>query len=209
MARFARLLLAGLLAFLPAAVHAAEETDATIAALRSGGHVLVIRHAATVPGIGDPPGFRVDDCATQRNLSEDGRRDARALGARLAAAGVAFDQVLSSRWCRCLDTARLAFGRAEAWTALDSFFDDRAREPAQTAEVRARVAAWRGAGTLVLVTHMVNIAALVGEGVAMGEAVAQARAGDAPRIRSGSDGSGAAARAVPAPLNCRSTYSSR
>ena len=181
MTRLPRLLLAGLLAFLPVAVHAAEETDAAIAVLRSGGHVLVIRHAATVPGIGDPAGFRVDDCATQRNLSEDGRRDARALGARLAGAGIALDQVLSSRWCRCLDTARLAFGRVEAWAALDSFFDDRAREPAQTAEVRARVAAWRGSGTLVLVTHMVNIAALVGEGVAMGEAVVLRPAPGTPR----------------------------
>src|SRR5512134_2084788 len=142
MARLGRLLLAGLLIVLPGTVHAAEVADAAVAALRSGGHVLVIRHAATVPGIGDPPGFRVDDCATQRNLSEDGRRDARALGARLAGARVAFDQVLSSRWCRCLDTARLAFSRADPWPALDSFFDDRTREPAQTAEVRARVAAW-------------------------------------------------------------------
>ena len=154
-------------------LHAAGATAeaAAIAELIPGGRVLLLRHAATVPGVGDPPGFRLGDCATQRNLSEAGRESARAFGARLAAAGVRFGPVLSSGWCRCLDTATLAFGRAERWPPLDSFFDDRRAEPARTAAVRARIAAWRGPGTLVLVTHMVNIAAIAGESTAMGEAL--------------------------------------
>lgn len=154
-------------------LHAAGATSeaAVIAQMIPGGTVLLLRHAATVPGVGDPPGFRLGDCATQRNLSEAGRESARAFGARLAAAGVRFGPVLSSGWCRCLDTATLAFGRAERWPPLDSFFDDRRHEPARTAAVRARIAAWRGPGTLVLVTHMVNIAAIAGEGTAMGEAL--------------------------------------
>ena len=135
--------------------------------------MLVIRHAATVPGIGDPPGFRVDDCATQRNLSEDGRRDARALGARLTAAGVAFDQVLSSRWCRCQETARLAFPRHEVRVleALNSFFADGSTAQAQTQALRQYLARQRGTRRIVLVTHMVNIAALTGQSVVMGEAL--------------------------------------
>jgi phosphohistidine phosphatase SixA len=145
-------------------------------ALASGGHVLLLRHASTDPGVGDPPGFRLGDCATQRNLSPDGRRQAREFGGRLAARGIAIGPVLSSRWCRCLDTATLAFGRAEAWPELDSFFGDRASEPARSREVLARVRDWRGPGTLVLVTHQVNIIAAVGIAPAMGEGVVLDRA---------------------------------
>ncbi len=154
----------------------AATPEPALVELAAGGRVLLLRHAATTAGIGDPAGFRLGDCATQRNLSDAGRDAARALGARLAAAGVSIGPVLSSGWCRCLDTATLAFGRAERWPPLDSFFDDRRTEPAQTAAVRARIAAWRGPGTLVLVTHMVNIAAITGASAAMGEALVLAPA---------------------------------
>ena len=144
-------------------------TDAAWAALKAGGHVLIVRHAQTVPGIGDPPEFTRGDCATQRNLSEAGREQSRALGRKLRDAGVAVADVLSSSWCRCIDTARLAFGRARTFEPLDSFFDDRRTEPAQTAALRERIAAFRGPGTLVMVTHQVNISALTSEVPAMGE----------------------------------------
>ncbi|HMS81661.1 MAG TPA: histidine phosphatase family protein, partial [Burkholderiaceae bacterium] len=78
-------------------------------ALRDGGCVLLLRHALTEPGVGDPPGFRIEACGTQRNLSAQGRAQAARLGASLRDAGVAIGPVRSSRWCRCLDTARLAF----------------------------------------------------------------------------------------------------
>ena len=147
------------------------------AALASGGHVLVVRHAATDPGVGDPPGYQLGDCATQRNLSAAGRAQARALGERLAARRVSIGPVLSSRFCRCIDTATLAFGRAEPWTALDSIFDDRGAEAERTRAVRERARAWRGPGTLVLVTHQVNIGAVSGAAVGMGEAVVLDRDG--------------------------------
>ncbi len=149
----------------------ADENEALWELLRAGGQVVMIRHAATVPGVGDPPGFRLEDCATQRNLSPAGRGEARHLGAALRARGVPIGRVLSSRWCRCLETARLAFGRAEPWPPLDSFFDDRSREPAQTAAVRSLVADPPEAGNLILVTHHVNIAALTGIQVRAGEIV--------------------------------------
>jgi len=152
-------------------------TDTAWVALRAGGHVLIVRHAQTVPGIGDPPGFRVDDCATQRNLSEAGRAQSSAMGERLAAAGVRVDEVLSSAWCRCLDTARLAFGRASAYEPLNSFFGGRGAEPRQTAALRERVRAWKGPGTLALVTHQVNVTALTGEVPGMGEALVLAPGG--------------------------------
>ena len=172
-AAFAALALAG------TAAPALASAEAAWAALASGGHVLIVRHAQTVPGIGDPPGFRLDDFATQRNLSEAGRAQSQAMGARLAAAGVRVDEVLSSGWCRSLDTARLAFGRASRFPPLDSFFDDRGSEPRQSAAVRERVRAWRGPGTLALVTHQVNVTALTGEVPAMGEAIVLAPGGAA------------------------------
>ena len=92
--------------------------------LRGGGHVLLMRHAATDPGIGDPPGFVLERCASQRNLSDAGRRDARRIGDALRRRGIPIGEVLSSRWCRCLDTARLVFGRADPAPMLDSMFRD-------------------------------------------------------------------------------------
>lgn len=154
-----------------AAPRAAADEAGAWAALASGGHVLVLRHAATEPGAGDPAGFRLDDCSTQRNLSPDGRRQARAWSERVAARGVAIGAVLSSRWCRCLETARLAFGAAEPWPALDSFFGDAASEPARTQDVLDRIRAWRGTGTLVLVTHQLNVTAAAGAPLAMGDAI--------------------------------------
>jgi phosphohistidine phosphatase SixA len=123
---------------------------------------VLIRHASTVAGLGDPPGFRLENCATQRNLSDAGRAEARRIGAAFRRHGIPVDRVLSSRWCRCLETARLAFGRVEPWPALDSFFDDRRREPDQTHAVLTVMAEPLGGGNLILVTHQVNITALTG-----------------------------------------------
>lgn len=136
------------------------------------GWVFLIRHARTVPGVGDPPGFRVEDCSTQRNLSEAGRTQARELGAWFDAQGFALDSVRTSAWCRCIDTAQLAFGRYEIWPALNSFFAGQGERTAQTEEVRAYIAEHSEQRNSVLVTHQVNVSAVSGLGVAMGEVVA-------------------------------------
>jgi broad specificity phosphatase PhoE len=161
------------------AARAAEtgDPDAVWARLRAAGQVVLIRHA-TAPGVGDPAGFRLDDCATQRNLSEAGREEARRLGAAFAARGVPVGRVLSSRWCRCLETARLAFGRAEPWPPLDSFFADRGREAAQTEAVRRLASERPAAGNTILVTHQVNITALAGGFPASGEMIVLAPQGE-------------------------------
>jgi broad specificity phosphatase PhoE len=151
--------------------------------LEKGGVAILLRHAQTEAGVGDPPGFRIGDCSTQRNLSDDGRRQAQRIGAALAARAVRIDQVLSSQWCRCLETARLAFpkSRVEPYPALNSFFDDRSTEPRQTREVAARIAAINGPSNVVLVTHHVNILALAGVAVGSGEAVLVRPAGTSLR----------------------------
>jgi phosphohistidine phosphatase SixA len=162
-----------LLALVGAGVQAAElDEDALWQKLRSGGVTVLMRHAATVPGIGDPPNFSLGECATQRNLSEAGRRQARAIGAAFRQHGVNPGAVWSSRWCRCLDTAKLAFGRAQSELALDSMFnDDAAASNAKLRDLRTRLAARRETTPLVLVTHDVNIRALTGASLAQGEMV--------------------------------------
>src|SRR3990172_12150082 len=149
----------------------AAEQDGLWGFWKGGGEVVVMGHASTDPGVGAPATLRLEDCATQRNLSAAGREEARRIGEAFRARGAPIGEVLSSRWCRCLETARLAFGKVEPWPALDSFFRDRSREPAQTAAVRARAAERPGAGNLILVTPQVKITALTGVFPAQGEVV--------------------------------------
>jgi len=184
-----RTLLACLCLLLPFAAARAETGEAALwAALRDGGHVALIRHALA-PGTGDPPGFRVDDCATQRNLSAAGRAQARAIGERFRANGIATAAIFSSQWCRCLDTAReMGLGEAVAFPGLNSFFADRGEEAWHTAAARALIAERaHGPLPLVLVTHQVNITALSGVFPASGEIIVMRLDGDtlslAGRIR--------------------------
>lgn len=149
---------------------AAPAEESAWAALRQGGMVL-FRHA-NAPGYGDPPGFQLDDCTTQRNLDARGRAQARRIGERFRAQGVAVGAVISSQWCRARETADIAFpGPVREDAAFNSFFDDRPSEPAQSAAARALLSSWQGPGALVVVTHQVNITALTGVSPASGEAV--------------------------------------
>ena len=153
--------------------------------LAAGGCAVLLRHAQTVDGIGDPPGFRLDDCSTQRNLSAAGREQARSIGIGFERRGIAVDEVLSSRWCRCLDTARLAFPRhrVRPFETLDSFFADGSTRQAQTDALRAWLARQGSTRRIVLVTHQVNIVALTGQSVGMGEALlVRLGAADAGRL---------------------------
>lgn len=142
------------------------------ALLQSGGYVVFMRHAVTDPGIGDPPNFRLGACGTQRNLSALGRADAARIGQAFRDRRIALQEVLSSRWCRCLDTAQLAFGRATPAPMLDSVFNQRdGADEDKARAVLARAASHRGPGNLVLVTHAQNISLLTGVSPASGEMV--------------------------------------
>ena len=150
---------------------ARADEGALLAALGEGRAVALMRHA-TAPGTGDPAGFRLDDCTTQRNLSGEGRAQARATGARLRAAGMTGARVYSSQWCRCLETARLlGLGAVTELPALNSFFGDRAREPRQTAALAAFLRDRPPGAPLILVTHQVNITALTNGFARSGEIV--------------------------------------
>ena len=136
--------------------------------LREGGNLLLMRHAQTDPGIGDPPEFQLGQCSTQRNLSSAGREQAKRVAAAFQREGVVPDEVRSSAWCRCVDTAELAFGRHTVWTPINSFFQQSGGER-QTREALQTLQQHRAPRNLVLVTHQVNISALTGEFTAMGE----------------------------------------
>lgn len=132
-------------------------------ALAEGGRVALLRHA-DAPGTGDPPAFDLADCATQRNLGTGGREEARALGDRLRAEGVEIAGLLSSAWCRCLETARLlGFGEPTVEPALNSLFAGRGDPETQVPALRALVAGWQEPGTLMLVSHSSVISRLTGE----------------------------------------------
>lgn len=134
--------------------------------LRQGGLLLFMRHA-NAPGIGDPQNFRIDDCTTQRNLSDRGRAQAVAVGARLRSDGIRWASVQSSRWCRCLDTARLAFDTVEPFDLLNSSFAGR---PDATPDLRRHLLSLpRDGANRIYVTHMVNIMALLNANTADAE----------------------------------------
>lgn len=149
----------------------AASADGDWARLREGGHVLLMRHAQTDAGIGDPPGFKLDDCSTQRNLSEEGRAQARRTGEAFRRNGIILSEVRSSTWCRCVETAKLAFGGATVWPALDSLFAAPERKEVRNAQVRQAINRVAPPRNLMLVTHQNNITALTGEPVASGEIV--------------------------------------
>jgi phosphohistidine phosphatase SixA len=149
-----------------------NQTEALWAALQEGGHIAFMRHALA-PGTGDPDNFRLDDCTTQRNLSAEGRNQARRIGAAFRQRQINVEQVLSSRWCRCLETARLLnLGPVKSYPVLDSFFRNRDQGPQQTRELMGFVSEKRsGSSTIVMVSHQVNITGLTGVFPRSGEIV--------------------------------------
>jgi phosphohistidine phosphatase SixA len=137
------------------------------------GYVLLMRHALA-PGVGDPVNFKLGDCSTQRNLSAEGRQDARDIGEWIKRREVPIYRVESSRWCRARETAELlGIGAVRANKNLDSLFNevDPIGDP-QTTKIRKRIIDHRQKnGLLVMVGHFVNVSALTGVGLESGEGV--------------------------------------
>jgi phosphohistidine phosphatase SixA len=142
-------------------------------ALRKGGYVLLIRHA-DAPGTFDPPGFKLGLCSTQRNLSGEGREQSKCLGELFRDKKVPIAQVFSSEWCRCIDTATLAFGadKVKTWPAISSpRGGDEKQRQANLETVRQRISSASLKTNMALVTHMFNIQDIIGQGAAQGEIV--------------------------------------
>ncbi|MBU3595311.1 histidine phosphatase family protein [Polynucleobacter sp. 86C-FISCH] len=142
--------------------------------LSDGQHVLLMRHA-DAPGYGDPVGYQLDKCSTQRNLGDRGKRQAILIGQWLSNQGITSAKVLSSPWCRCIETAKLLNkGQVNIAPALGSFFDDMSMEKEQTRNLEKLIQAQLTENPkmpIILVTHHVNIQAFTGKVVNVGEMV--------------------------------------
>jgi len=142
--------------------------------LTDGRHVLLMRHA-DAPGIGDPRGYQLDQCATQRNLGEAGKKQSQMIGQWLKSQGINDARVFSSPWCRCLDTAKLLnLGPVTIAPELGSFFDNMSLEKEQTRNLEKLIKAQLSSKVktpIIMVTHHVNIQAFVGKAVSVGDMV--------------------------------------
>src|ERR1700747_3225986 len=137
-----------------AEIAGAAEAEAW-AALRAGRHVALMRHTDAPGSAGDPPGFRLDDCATQRNISAKGRMDAATIGARLKSEGIAVERILSSPWCRCMDTATLLeLGPVAAEPTFGNVVVLSDQRESLIAGAHAVIDKWTGSGILLVVTQV-------------------------------------------------------
>jgi Histidine phosphatase superfamily (branch 1) len=131
--------------------------------LKKGGYVILMRNSAVDEGLGDPKGYKVEDCATQLNLTDKGRAEAKKIGEEFKARKIPIKQVLTSQFCRAKETATLAFGKADVWEPLNSFYDKPMRKSEQTRLLHQRMESPPKDGSnLVLVTHGYNITSATG-----------------------------------------------
>lgn len=161
------MLMAGLMTF-PAHANGAPMIQAIDA---TNANVIFMRHALA-PGFGDPQDFKVENCATQRNLDATGRAQARKIGATIRNADVHVDRVLSSQWCRCLETAELLeLGNVTPFAGLNSFFQGHANRETTLALLSQHLSDLDD-GLTLMVTHQVVISAVTGFSVGSGQFVA-------------------------------------
>ena len=150
----------------------AFSNDDLIQSLKEGGKIIFIRHAYA-PGGGDPDNFDVNDCSTQRNLNNEGISQSKLIGEFFVKNKIQIDQVLSSEWCRCKDTAKYAFKNFKTFNALNSFFSLKfaQNEDKQIKDLKNFIQNWKSEKNLVLVTHYVVISSMLNMAVGSGEIV--------------------------------------
>lgn len=150
----------------------AFSNDDLIQSLKEGGKIIFIRHAYA-PGGGDPDNFDVKDCSTQRNLNNEGISQSKLIGEFFVKNKIQIDQVLSSEWCRCKDTAKYAFKNFKTFNALNSFFSSKfaQNEDKQIKDLKNFIQNWKSEKNLVLVTHYVLISSMLNMAVGSGEIV--------------------------------------
>ena len=140
--------------------------------LEDGGKLIFIRHAYA-PGSGDPNNFNLDDCSTQRNLSEEGRKQAKYIGKFFKKNKIKIDKVLSSEWCRCKETAKIAFRDFSTNSFLNSFYSSEfvMNKDKQVEALNKYIANFESKRNLILVTHYVLISEVLNYGPSSGEIV--------------------------------------
>ena len=146
--------------------------DKILDSLNEGKKLIFIRHALA-PGNGDPDNFLINDCSTQRNLSKKGINQSVKIGDFFKNNKIKIDQVLSSEWCRCKDTAKYAFENFTTFNALNSFYDEKfsANETKQINDLKKFIKNWDSDKNLVFVTHYVVISSILNVGSSSGEII--------------------------------------
>ena len=158
-----------MLFLLPINSHADENI---ISFLKEGKKVVFLRHAIA-PGNGDPVNFDINDCSTQRNLNNKGIIQSRNIGTFFLTNNIKIDKVLSSEWCRCKDTAKIAFGKFKTLSALNSFYEARYAKNKfkQIKDLKKYINNWESDSNLIIVTHYIVISALLNTTTSSGEMV--------------------------------------
>ena len=158
-----------LLFLLPINSHADENI---ISFLKEGKKVVFLRHAIA-PGNGDPVNFDIKDCSTQRNLNNKGIIQSRNIGTFFLTNNIKIDKVLSSEWCRCKDTAKIAFGKFKTLSALNSFYEARYAKNKfkQIKNLKKYINNWESDSNLIIVTHYIVISTLLNTTTSSGEMV--------------------------------------
>ena len=135
-------------------------------------NVVFLRHALA-PGYGDPPEFNIDNCKTQRNLNDAGQHQALSVGINIKIKGISFDEIYSSEWCRCIETADLMnLGKVITFSGLNSFFEDHYDREKTLRKLAIKLEGLEENSRVLMVTHQVVISAITGINVGSGEAVA-------------------------------------
>ena len=147
-------------------------SDKILDSLNEGKKIIFIRHALA-PGNGDPDNFNINDCTTQRNLSKNGIIQSKKIGLFFEKNKIKIDKVLSSEWCRCKDTAKIAFNNFETFNALNSFYDEKfaSNENMQIKNLKKYIKSWESDKNLILVTHFVVISSILNMGTSSGEMI--------------------------------------
>ena len=150
----------------------AQSNEELINSLKEGGKLVFIRHALA-PGGGDPENFKISDCSTQRNLNQIGIEQSKKIGSFFTENKIPIDQVLSSEWGRCKDTAKYAFKNYETFNALNSFFSAKfaKNKNKQIKDLKKYIKNWNGEKNLIFVTHYVVISEMMNLAVSSGEIV--------------------------------------
>ena len=152
------------------AVNSAYSVEEVLTSLKEGGKIIFIRHALA-PGNGDPENFDLNDCSTQRNLNQRGIEQSKFIGSIFNKNQIKIENVYSSEWCRCIDTAKFAFKNFEVFSSLNSFYDAKFADnkEEQIKNLKKYVKEWKGEDNLVLITHYVVILAVLDKGTSSGE----------------------------------------
>ena len=153
-------------------VNSAYSVEEVLTSLKEGGKIIFIRHALA-PGNGDPENFDLNDCSTQRNLNQRGIEQSKFIGNIFNKNQIKIENVYSSEWCRCIDTAKFAFKNYQTFSALNSFYDIRfeANEERQITQLKEFINQWNGKENIIFVTHFVVISSMLNIGTSSGEIV--------------------------------------